>query len=98
MQTEELIPATEFCVYHNIDYSFISSLKESGLIEITTIEEQTYLPVSQLTDLERFVRLHYEMDVNLEGIETINYLLVRLNEMQHQITLLSNRLRVYENE
>jgi hypothetical protein len=37
------------------------------------------------------------MDINLEGIETITYLLQRMNEMQQQILLLNNKLGMYEN-
>ena len=96
MQTEELIPANEFCLRHNIELSFIYSLKELGLVETATIEEQIFVPVSQLTQLEKLVRFYYEMDINVEGIETITYLLQRINNMQQQIVQLSNRLNMYE--
>jgi hypothetical protein len=91
-----MIPVNEFCIHHNIETSFVYSLQESGLIEISTIEEKTFLPVNQLNQLEKLVRLYYEMDINLEGIETISYLLQRMNEMQQQIIQLSNRLSLYE--
>lgn len=65
---------------------------------MTVIEEKLFVPASQLNNLEKLVRLYYEMDINLEGIETITYLLKRMNDMQQQITLLTNRLRLYENE
>ena len=97
MQTEEMIVVNEFCIHHNIDISFIHSLQESGLIEITHTEEKLYLHESQLPRLEKMLRLYYEMDINLEGIETITYLLNRMNEMQQQITQLNNRLSIYEN-
>ncbi len=98
MQTEEMIPAEEFCIHHNIETSFIYSLKESGLIEVATVEEKTYVPVNQLHNLEKLVRFYYELDINLEGIETITYLLQRMNDMQQKIVQLSNRLSLYENE
>ena len=98
MQTEEMIPASEFCIHHNIELSFIYSLQESGLIEIIKKEETIFVPAGQLPHLEKLVRLYYEMDINLEGIETITYLLQRMNEMQQQIIQLSNRLGLYENE
>jgi hypothetical protein len=98
METEEIIPVSDFCFNHNIDLSFIYSLQESGLIEFTIMEEKLFLPVSQLKPLEKLVRLYYEMDINLEGIETINYLLQRMNEMQQQIVRLTNRLSLYESE
>jgi len=98
MHTEEMIPVNEFCIHHNIESSFIYSLQESGLIEILAIEEDIFLPVNQLSQLEKLVRLYYEMDINLEGIETISYLLQRMNEMQQQIVQLSNKLNMYEND
>jgi chaperone modulatory protein CbpM len=98
MQKEEMIPVDEFCIHHNIELSFIYSLKEFGLIEMSSVEEKIFVPVSQLNQLERLVRLYYEMDINLEGIETITYLLQRMNNMQQQIILLNNRLRIYESE
>ena len=97
MYKENLIPANEFCANHNIEISFIRSLQQNGLIEITTISETGYIHESQLQELEKIVRLYYELDINLEGIETITYLLKRINNMQDEITTLRNRLRLYEN-
>jgi hypothetical protein len=96
MYKEKLIPANEFCTSHNIEFSFISSLQETGLIEITMIEETEFIPVNQLQQLEKFVRLYHELDINLEGIDTITHLLNRINDMQDEITALENRLRLYE--
>ncbi len=91
-----MIPANEFCTSHNIEITFINSLQEAGLIEITTISETEYIHESQLNELEKIVRLYYEMDINLEGIETVIHLLQKINDMQEEITLLKNRLRLYE--
>jgi hypothetical protein len=48
--------------------------------------------------LEKLVRLYYEMDINLEGIETITYLLNCMHGMQQQIVKLKNHIQLYENE
>jgi chaperone modulatory protein CbpM len=98
MPTTHLIAANEFCIYHNIEPSFIYSLQQSGLIEITVIEEKLFVDESELPQLEKLVRLYQEMDINLEGIETITYLLQRMNDMQRQIIELTNRLSIYERD
>jgi hypothetical protein len=98
MQTEYLIAVDEFCANHNIEISFISSLQQNGLIEMTTIKEKVFIDASQLQQLEKFIRLYYEMDINLEGIETVNHLLQRINSLQDEIIMLRNRLRLYETE
>jgi hypothetical protein len=90
MEQDDLIPAEDFCTFHNIEYSFISLLEESGLISITSVENSSYIPGDEIQKLEKFVRLHYDLDINLEGIETINYLLEKIEEMQKEILHLRN--------
>lgn len=96
MNNKNLIPANEFCIHHNIGISFISSLHENGLIKITTIEETSYIHKDQLPELEKMICFYSELDINLEGIETITHLLKRINEMQNEITVLKNRLSIFE--
>ena len=92
MEQEELIPAKDFCIHHNIEYSFISSLENSGLISITSEKRSSFIHVEEIHKLEKFVRLHYDLDINIEGIETINYLLERMEEMQREIVNLRNKI------
>lgn len=96
MRTSHLIPANDFCNYHKVEYSFISSLEQMGLIEVTTIEQDRFIDTERLIDLEKFVRLHYELDINLEGIEAIMHLLQKVKSLQEEISLLKNRLYLYE--
>jgi hypothetical protein len=98
METENLIPVQLFCERHSIELSFVTSLNEYGLIEITTIEETQYIFTEQISDLEKMIRLHYELDINLEGIDAIAHLLKRENNLREELTALKNRLRLYENE
>jgi len=96
MENIDLVPVQNFCVHHQIDFSFIESLQQFGLVEITTIEEQSYFKESQLSEIEKFVRLHYELDINFEGIEAIGHLLEKIRKMQSLNQQLQNRLSVYE--
>ena len=93
---EHLIPADEFCTHYKVEYSFISSLQKHGLIQITTIDETTFIDEEHLQNLEKLVRLHYDLDINLEGIEAITYLLNRVKNMQEEIIELKNKLTLYD--
>ena len=95
-QMDDLIAVNEFCVNHHIEISFINLLQQNGLIEIRTIESKYFVEKEQLPQLEKYVRFHYELDINLEGIETISYLLQRIENLQNEIIKLKNRLRLYE--
>jgi chaperone modulatory protein CbpM len=92
MEQEELIPAEDFCMHYNIEYSFINSLKNSGLISIKSIKRSSYIHSDEIHKLEKFVRLHYDLDINIEGIETIHYLLEKIENMQREIARLRNKL------
>jgi hypothetical protein len=96
MQIVNLITVNEFCSNWKIEVSFIKSLQENGLIEIVSISEIAYIKISQLRQLEQMVSFHYELDINLEGIETIEHLLVQINSMHEEIKVLRNKLRLFE--
>lgn len=98
MESNDLIPVQLFCVTHKIELSFIDALQQYGLVEITTVEAQTYFTESQLREVEKLVRLHYDLDINFEGMEAIGHLLEKLKTIQARNTELQNRLNLYENK
>lgn len=98
MTTRHLIAATDFCVYHQVEHTFITSLQEAGLVQITIIDQTTYIPESELQKLEKMIRLHNELDINVAGIEAITHLLEKVELLQEDMRDLRNKLLFYENE
>jgi hypothetical protein len=96
MNQEHLIVASEFCAGHRIEVSFVESLAQHGLINVESIGEQLAIPDTQLPSLEKMVRLHYELDINLEGIETIFHLLERIEALQQEMFKLQQKNGLYE--
>lgn len=96
MQDEPLMPVAQFCNLHNIEYSFISSLHEFGLIEINSVDNTSFISSGQIRMIEKLIRLHYDLDINLEGVDAISHLLQQMRNMQYEINSLKNRLRIYE--
>ena len=92
MEQENLIPAKDLCMYHNIEYSFIHDLENSGLISVTSVQQEVYIPEEEMQKVERFIRLHYDLDINVEGLETIQYLLEKMERLQREIIHLKNRV------
>ena len=87
-----LIATAEICTYHDVEYTFISSLSEAGLLELTVIDEKVYIPENNLQKLERMIRMHQELEINIAGIEAITHLLERVEQMQEEMRLLRNRV------
>jgi chaperone modulatory protein CbpM len=94
----ELLSAEDCCAYYHIEYHFLELLHEHNLIDLVNVDAQYYLHVDALRNLETLMRMHYELDINLEGIEVINNLLSRVNKLHQQITHLKNKLKVYEEQ
>ena len=92
----ELFAIATYCSLHNVDYSFISSLKDEGLIEITIENEDEFIDEDQLHELEIYTRWHHEMGINPEGIDAIRHLLNKVRQMQTELNSLKHRLRIYE--
>lgn len=98
METNNLVLIEQFCACHNIEFSFINSLQEFGLIEIVIVDESKYLPFEHLPKVEKMVRLHYDLNINMEGIDAISGLLKRINDLQHKLISAQNKLRLYEED
>lgn len=96
MQQTELITVTEYCMHHHTDTAFVNALAENGLISVTIIEGEYCIHYDQLREIEGYTRLHDELNINPEGIDTIRNLLDRMKEMQAEIDFLRSRLKMYE--
>ena len=95
---EHLISTDDLCIHYQVEYAFINSLQQHGLIEITTIEEHSFIDHDHLKNIEQLMRLHYDLDINVEGIETVTYLLNRIKDMQEEVVALRNKLSLYEDD
>jgi gamma-glutamylcyclotransferase (GGCT)/AIG2-like uncharacterized protein YtfP len=96
MENTDLILADDFCVHHHVSYTFISQLNDAGLVEVVTIDEQHFLPIDKLEEIEKLTRFYTDLDINVEGIEVVAHLLTQMKHLQHQLRETQNRLGLYE--
>lgn len=96
MNMKNLIPIHELCTHYEVEISFFSNLSEMGLIEIKTIEASQYIDSDSVCEIEKIVRMHQELDVNIEGIDVVFNLLQKIDVLQKELTALKNRLHLYE--
>lgn len=81
---------------YKVEESFIASLQEVGLIQVIDQEEERFIEYDDLSDLEQFIRWHYEMDINVEGIDALRHMLERVKSLQSEVEQLRNELRFYK--
>ncbi|CAM4085370.1 MerR HTH family regulatory protein [Pedobacter westerhofensis] len=95
METE-LITINDYCNKYAVEPSFIVALEDSGLIVLTVIEDNKYIHYKQLVEMERFIHFHYELQINIEGIEAIMGLLQKIKRLQHEIETLKSQVHLHE--
>jgi len=98
MQSENLIRAVVCCEKYNIELSFIHSLNQYGFIHIVSVNADEFIDTDELHTIEKFIRMHYELDINMQGLEAISFLLERVQNMQDEIAYLKSRLNIYESK
>jgi len=96
MNSKNLIQIKQFCVYHEIENTFITELHNYGLVQIIVLEEDEYLQPEQLPAVEKMIRLHYDLKINIEGIDVIANLLDKIETLQQNLKTTQNKLRLYE--
>mgnify|MGYP003650812275 FL=1 len=98
MNEKPLISTQTLCYNYNIEISFVDALNKMGLIQIEIIAQEQFIHQDQISNLERIIRLHDELNVNLEGIDVVFNLLEKERELRKELNALKNRLRLYEND
>jgi hypothetical protein len=98
MNEEHLIRVEVVAMHHGIELQFIQDLHERGLIHLVDRQEATCMTCDDLVRLERLARLHYDLEINAEGLEAIDHLLERMDALQQDLRDLRGRLRLYESE
>lgn len=97
MSTElEIIAVEKYCNSNNVEIEFVHALHAVGLIEIVRYENLENLYLDELSKIERFSRLHYDLQVNVEGIDVIDALLHKLESLQSDYHFLKAKLSLYE--
>ncbi len=96
MNTESYIPIKTICTHYKVETTFLEGLYDYGLIEITTIEQSPCIHQNHIKGLESMIRLHDDLHLNFEGIDTVLNLLEKIEQLQDELRSVRNRLRIYE--
>lgn len=88
----ERISREELVKIYNIEITFFDELVDSGLLNIQTENEIRYLMYEDLPSFERFANWHYDLEINLPGLEVIHDMLRRMEDLKQKNRELMNKL------
>ncbi|HCN47940.1 MAG TPA: MerR family transcriptional regulator [Chryseobacterium sp.] len=88
----ERISREELVKIYNIEITFFDDLVDYGLLNIQIENNIQYLMYEDLPDLEKFANWHYDLEINLPGLEVIYNMLKKLDALNRRNRELMNKL------
>lgn len=98
MDLEYFIPVIQLCKQYEVEISFFNELHRVGLIEITAVKKDQFIHEDSLIEIEKIIRIHRDLNINLEGVDVVLNLLEKVDHLQNELLKAQNRLQRYEGE
>lgn len=98
METNNLVLVEKCCSNLEVEHAFINSLNDTGLIEVIVLDDRSYISIDHLKRVERAIHFHYELNINIEGIDVIHNLLDQIDDLQEELRVVKNKVKLYESE
>ena len=90
MEKIRKITVEQCCIHYSIETSFVKELNNHGLIQLSGSGKKRFIHFEQLANLEKYIHLHYDLEINIAGLEAISHLLRRMNDLQKEVSRLHN--------
>ena len=88
----ERISREELVKIYNIEITFFDELVDYGLINVETENNVHYLIYEDLYVFEKFANWYYDLEINLPGLEVINHMLKKMDDLNQKNRELMNKL------
>ncbi len=92
MEEIKKLSVEQCCMHYSLETAFVKQLDEHGLIVLEHSDQDAFIEYDQLPDLERYMRLHYELHINMEGMHAIKHLLHQIHTLQAEMKRLQEGL------
>ena len=92
----KLLKFEEICNIYNIEPSFLKEIYNFEIITFIEEENTLWLEEDMIDKLEKVIRLHKELGVNLEGIDIIINLLEKIEKLEEELLEVKRKLAFFE--
>lgn len=87
---KDRLSRSEIVSIYKIELHFFDELTAAGLLQVEAENDDYYISTDHLSRIERFANLHYDLEINIPGIEVIDRLLNQLNKLKLENNMLKN--------
>jgi chaperone modulatory protein CbpM len=94
----ERISREELVKIYNIEITFFDELVDYGLLRVKIENNIRYLMYEDLPAFEKFANWHYDLEINLPGLEVIHDMLRKMEDLKQKNRELMNKLSAISNK
>lgn len=89
----EYISIKSLANFHNLDEGLLLEIVEYEIVPVKRSRSEISINSEYIEEFERALRLHLDLDVNLQGVEIICRMRNQIQEMQEEIDRLNQLLK-----
>ncbi|MFA5620590.1 MAG: chaperone modulator CbpM [Weeksellaceae bacterium] len=97
MKIDKLILISELRRHYKLSETFFEEVEYFELMQIQNISNQKYILKKELRQLEKIIRLHDDLEINMQGIDVIMHLTDRINVLKQELQEMKRQLALHEN-
>ena len=95
MLNNEFVQAELFCNTYSINFALVESWQKMGLVHLIELENKQHIPLDQIQKLEQLLRLHLDLDIQLQDVDIVYNLIEKLKTLQSENLMLKQQLNLY---
>ncbi|HOY15456.1 MAG TPA: chaperone modulator CbpM [Saprospiraceae bacterium] len=88
----QFIEIQKLCTIYDVTPDLLIALEEHDLISIAYTEEAILLDVDELGKFEQWMRLHYDLGINIPGLAVIQDLLEERENLRQELAHLRSKI------
>jgi hypothetical protein len=96
MKDKKLISIQQFCSLYETPTSFFDDLHEYEIIKFKVVDNTKHIKLKDISTVEKLMRLHFDLNINMEGLDAIVHLTNQINDLQKEINHLKRQIGFYE--
>lgn len=96
MDISNYILIQKVAIHFPIEETFIWDLHHNELIKIINLNDKNYIHIDELNHLEKIIRIHVDLEINIEGIDVVLNLLQQIENLEGKVKILKSKLDIVE--
>lgn len=97
MKNKDFVTIKTLSIHYNLKESFFLELNDNQLINIVVINNQHSIHHDEIYQLEKIIRIHVDLDINIQGVDVILNLINEVENLKSKINILKGKLVLIEN-